>query len=147
MEKTCILVKPDGVCHHQVGKAVDRLESEGLKLIGLKMMRLTRKRSEAFYQEHIGKPFFAGLLTFMTSAPIVAMAWEGPDAVKLARRAMGATDSKKADEGTLRRDYGTDNRYNFVHGSDSPASALREIEFFFTPDELFRYGDNDWQTH
>jgi nucleoside-diphosphate kinase len=146
VERTCVLVKPDGVGKHKVGKVIDRMETEGLNLIGLKMTRLTAERAEMFYREHQGKPFYPPLVSFMTAAPIVAMVWEGPSAVKSARSAMGATDSLKAQAGTLRREYGTDNRYNFVHGSDSPESAAREIQFFFKPEELFVYGDQDWQT-
>lgn len=146
LERTLVLVKPDGVCRRRIGKAVDRFEQAGLRLAGLKMTRLSKERAQSFYQEHVGKPFFPGLLTFMTSAPIVAMAWEGAEAVKAARGLMGATDSQKAEPGTLRREFGTDNRYNFVHGSDSPASAAREIAFFFSPDELQTYGPDDWKT-
>lgn len=146
VERTCVLVKPDGVCNRHIGKVIDRMESAGLKVVGLKLTRLTQERAESFYGEHKGKPFYGPLVSFMTAAPIVAIAWEGPSAVKTARQLMGATDSKKAEPGTLRREYGTDNRYNFVHGSDSPESATREIQFFFKPDELFAYGDKDWQT-
>jgi len=145
-ERTCVLVKPDGVCKHKIGKVIDRMESAGLKLVALRLARLTHAQAETFYKEHVGKPFYPGLVTFMTSAPITVMAWEGPSAVKTARGLMGATDSLKAEPGTLRREYGTDNRYNFVHGSDSPESASREIQFFFKPEELFAYGDKDWQT-
>jgi nucleoside-diphosphate kinase len=145
-QRTCVLVKPDGVCSHKIGKAIDGLESAGLKLVGLKLTRLERAQAESFYHEHEGKPFYRALVAFMTSAPIAAMAWEGPLAIQAARDLMGATDPAKARTGTLRRDYGTDNRYNFLHGSDSPASAAREIKFFFKPEELMIYGDNDWQT-
>jgi nucleoside-diphosphate kinase len=145
-ERTCVLVKPDGVCKHKIGKAIDGLETAGLKLVGLKLTRLSRAQAETFYQEHADKPFYGPLITFMTAAPITAMAWEGQAAVQTARHLMGATDPAKAKPATLRRDYGTDNRYNFIHGSDSPESAAREIQFFFKPEELMMYGDNDWQT-
>jgi nucleoside-diphosphate kinase len=144
MQRTCILVKPDGVGKRRVGAVIDRLERAGLKLIGLKMVRLSPADAEEFYKEHQGRPFYPGLVVFMTSAPIVAAAWEGPEAVATARALMGATNSTQAAPGTLRREFGTDNRYNLVHGSDSAASAEREIAFFFKPEELYAYGDNDW---
>ena len=145
MERTCVLVKPDGVGKQLIGKVIDRMERAGLKLIALKMTRLSRAQAEQFYSEHVGKPFYPPLVAFMTAAPIVAMALEGPAAVKTARALMGATDSAKAEAGTLRREYGTDNRYNFVHGSDSPESAAREVQFFFKSEELFQYKEDDWK--
>ena len=143
-ERTCILAKPDTVTHRHVGEVIHRFESNGLRLRGIKMIHLTRPQAEGFYQEHRGKPFYEGLIRFMTSAPIVAMAWEGDDAIAKARSLMGATDSKKAEPGTLRQQFGTDNRYNAVHGSDSVPSAEREIAYFFRPDELFDYSEKDW---
>lgn len=143
-ERTLVLVKPDGVCKHVVGAVIDRFEKGGLRLAGLRMVKLSGADAERFYQEHKGKPFFDPLISFMTSAPIVAIVWQGDDAIKKARSLMGATDSQKADLGTLRRDFGTDNRKNLVHGSDSPASAAREIDFFFKPEQLFTYGEEDF---
>jgi nucleoside-diphosphate kinase len=145
IERTCIVVKPDGVGQRRVGSVIDRLERSGLKLVALKMLHLQPARAEAFYEEHRGKPFYEPLIAFMTSGPAVAMAWEGEGAVALARRLMGATDSKKAEPGTLRQQFGTDNRFNLVHGSDSAASAARELAFYFTDDELFQYGADDWK--
>jgi nucleoside-diphosphate kinase len=145
MQRTCILVKPDGVCTRRVGAVIDRLERAGLQLIGMKMMKLDRAAAEAFYAEHRGKPFYEGLISFMTAAPIVATAWEGPEAVSKTRALMGGTSSAQAAAGTLRREFGADNRYNLVHGSDAPASAEREISFFFNPKELYIYQDNDWR--
>jgi len=145
MEQTLILVKPDGVGRHRIGAVLDRLERAGLRLLGLKMLRLSKSQAEDFYKEHHGKPFYPPLIQFMTSAPIVASVWEAPKAISQARSLMGTTDSLKADAGTLRRDYGTNNRYNLVHGSDSAPSAQREIGFFFKPEEMYSYGDNDWQ--
>src|SRR5262249_35708352 len=106
---------------------------------GLKMIRLSSSQAEAFYAEHKGKPFYEPLVRFMTSAPIVATVWEGEGAIAIARAAMGATNSPEAAPGTLRREFGTNNRYNVVHGSDSPASAAREIGFFFKPEEIYTY--------
>ena len=145
MERTCVLVKPDGVCKNIVGTVLSRFAQTGLLLRGLRMLRLTPAQAEEFYGEHKGKPFYAPLIGFMTSAPIVATVWEGPEAVAKARSVMGATNSPEASVGTIRRDFGTNNRYNVVHGSDSVVSAQREIRFFFKPDELFTYQENDWK--
>jgi len=146
MEQTCILVKPDGVCQKRIGQVLERLEASGLRLLGMKLMKLTPEQASAFYKEHHGKPFYDALVAFMTAAPIVATAWEGEDAVTTARSLMGATNSSAAAPGTLRRAYGTDNRHNLVHGSDSKESAKREIEFFFKSNELFGYSEKDWHT-
>jgi nucleoside-diphosphate kinase len=145
VERTCILVKPDGVAKRRSGTVIDRLERAGLRLVGLKMLKLTRGQAESFYREHHGKPFYEPLIQFMTSGPILATAWEGVDAIQAARGLMGATNSTQAAPGTLRKEHGTDNRYNLVHGSDSPASAAREIAYFFATSELFDYGENDWR--
>ena len=144
VEQTCILVKPDGVCNNVVGKVVSRFAEAGLRLRGLRMLKLSPQQAEQFYQEHKGKTFYEPLVRFMTSAPIVATVWEGAGAIAKARSVMGATNSPDAAPGTLRREFGTNNRYNVVHGSDSPASAAREITFFFKPDELHTYGADDW---
>ena len=145
MEKTCILVKPDAVCKNLVGTVLDRFAKTGLQLSGLKILKMSDAQAEEFYQEHKGKPFYEALVKFMTSAPIVASAWAGDGAVAKARAVMGATNSPEAAPGTLRREFGTNNRYNVVHGSDSPVSAQREIRFFFKPEELFTYQENDWK--
>jgi nucleoside-diphosphate kinase len=145
MERTCVLVKPDGVCKNVVGIILARFAQSGLHLRGLKMLKLAPRRAEEFYAEHKGKPFYEPLVQFMTSAPIVATVWEAEGAIGKARALMGATNSTEAALGTLRREFGTNNRYNVVHGSDSSASAAREVAFFFGADEIFEYGSNDWQ--
>ncbi|SRR5258708_5743292 len=145
-ERTLTLVKPDGVCKRLTGTILERFETAGLWLIGLKMTRLSREQAERFYAEHSGKPFFGPLIDFMVSAPIVAAVWEGDNAIDKARGLMGATNSPEAAPGTLRRQYGVDNRRNLVHGSDSSKSAEREIAFFFQPEEIFHYQPDDWQT-
>jgi nucleoside-diphosphate kinase len=145
MEQTCILVKPDGVCKNIVGTVLARFTQAGLHLRGLRMLKLSMAQAEEFYKEHKGKPFYEPLVAFMTSAPIVATVWDGAGAIAKARAVMGATNSPQADPGTIRREFGTNNRYNVVHGSDSPASAQREIGFFFKADELYSYGENDWK--
>ena len=106
---------------------------------------LTPVQAEEFYQEHKGKPFYAPLVKFMTSAPIVATVWEGSGAIAKARSVMGATNSPEAVPGTIRREFGTNNRYNVVHGSDSQVSSQREIGFFFKVDDLYSYEENDWK--
>ena len=121
------------------------LRRSGLHLRALKMMKVSRAQAEEFYKEHKGKPFYEPLISFMTAAPIVATAWDGEGAIAKARAAMGATNSTEAAPGTIRREFGTNNRYNLVHGSDSPASAEREVTFFFKPEELYTYQDNDWK--
>jgi len=139
------LVKPDGVCKNVVGTVLSRFSQAGLIPRALKMIKLSRVQAEEFYKEHKGKPFYGPLVTFMTSAPIVATVWEGEGAIAKARSVMGATNSTEAAPGTLRREFGTNNRYNVVHGSDSSASAKREIGFFFKPEEIQMYNDNDWK--
>jgi len=145
VEKTCILVKPDAVCRNLTGQVLTRLAAAGLSLRAAKMLKLSPVQAEQFYGEHKGKPFYEPLIQFMTAAPIVATVWESEGAIAKARAVMGATNSLEAAPGTLRRDFGTNNRYNVVHGSDSPVAAEREIRFFFTPEEILTYQDNDWK--
>ena len=145
MERTCILVKPDAVCKNLVGTVLERLAQAGLSLRAVKMVKLSAAQAEAFYKEHKGKPFYEPLVRFMTSAPIVATVWEGDQAIAKARSVMGDTNSPQAAAGTIRREFGTNNRYNVVHGSDSAAAAEREYRFFFPPDEIYTYDENDWK--
>lgn len=144
MERTCVIVKPDGVCKAYAGAVIARLQQEGLQLIGIKMEKPSRSKIEEFYGIHKNKPFFPALIAFMTSAPIIVMAWEGKGAVKHVRETIGATNSLEAAPGTLRRMYGTDGRRNLVHASDSPDNGLKETRFFFSESEVFEYGQNDW---
>ena len=136
MEKTFVAVKPDGVQRGLVGTIIQRFETRGYQLVGLKLMQVSQALAENHYGEHQGKPFFAGLVSFITSGPIVAMVWEGKDVIAQARQMIGATDPLKADPGTLRGNLGIDVGRNIIHGSDSPASAEREIALFFTPEEI-----------
>ena len=131
MERTFVMVKPNGVARGLVGEVVARFERRGFTLRGMKALRIDRALAERHYGEHIGKPFFESLAAFITSGPVVAMVWEGREAVTVARAMMGVTDSAAAAPGTIRRDFGDDNRENIVHASDSPLSAEREILFFF----------------
>ncbi len=138
-QRTLVLVKPDGVQRGLVGEIVRRLERRGLKLVGLKMMRITKEIAATHYAEHQGKPFYDGLLAFITSGPLVAMIWEGREAVSVVRSLMGATDPLKAAPGTIRGDLALDLGMNLIHGSDSPVRAETEIALFFSRGELHDY--------
>ncbi len=130
-QKTCILLKPDALEKNVVGKILDRLESEGFKLVAIKLIPPSKQLLEQFYAEHSGKEFYERFMEFMLSGPLIATAWEGENIVQRSRDVIGATNSKEAKPGTLRNLYGTDNRKNLVHGSDSPSSALRELKIMF----------------
>jgi len=146
LQRTLVLVKPDGVHRGLVGEVISRLERKGLRLVGLKMMRVTRDLAERHYEVHRGKPFFLGLIDFITSGPVVAMVWEGPEAVAVVRNLMGATDARKAAPGTIRGDLGLDVGHNLVHGSDSEETATREVGLFFSEEEIvsWRKVDEPW---
>ncbi len=146
MERTLVLLKPDAVQRRLMGKIISRFEEKGLKIVALKMMRVPRELAERHYAEHREKPFFGELVSFITSAPIVAMVVEGPKAIETVRRMMGKTDPLEADPGTIRGDYGLSITMNLVHGSDSPATASREIPIFFAPEEILDYdiADQRW---
>ncbi|HUW64434.1 MAG TPA: nucleoside-diphosphate kinase [Spirochaetia bacterium] len=139
MERTFVMVKPDGVQRQLVGPVLSRFEQRGLKIVGLKMMRISRELAERHYGEHRGKPFFTPLVDYITSGPVVAFVLEGKGAVFAAREMMGATDPLKALPGTIRGSFGLDIGRNVVHGSDSSESATREIGLFFNPEELVAY--------
>jgi nucleoside-diphosphate kinase len=139
MERTFAMVKPDGVQRQLVGKIVNVFERRGLKIIGLKLLRITPELAGRHYAEHQGKSFFQGLVDFITSGPVVAMVLEGKDSVAMVRGMMGTTDPLKAEPATIRGRYGIDIGRNVVHGSDSPASAAREIALFFDQEELLDY--------
>lgn len=136
MERTFIMVKPNGVARGLVGEIVSRFERRGFVLRGMKALRIDRDLAERHYAEHRGKPFFESLVRFITSGPVVAMVWEGREAVSVARAMMGATDSAEAAPGTIRGDFSLSKEENVVHGSDSAESAAREIALFFREDEL-----------
>jgi nucleoside-diphosphate kinase len=131
IEHTYVMVKPDGVARGLVGEVVGRLERKGLKLENMRMLTITRDMAARHYAEHTDKPFFADLVEFITSGPVVAMEWSGPDAVVVARNLMGVTNPVEAGAGTIRGDYGLGITENIVHGSDSVASAERELGIFF----------------
>jgi nucleoside-diphosphate kinase len=136
VERTFVAVKPDGVERGLVGEIIGRFERRGLKLVGMKLMVVPVVLAENHYGEHKGKPFFEGLVKFITGGPIVAMVWEGKNAITLARNVIGATNPTAAAQGTIRGDLATDIGRNVVHGSDGPESAAREIGLFFNADEL-----------
>jgi len=136
MERTLVLIKPDGVERNLIGEIIKRFETAGFKIIGLKMLHLNKKKAEAFYAVHRGKPFFEELTEYMSSGPIVAMVLEGKNAVSKVREIMGATDPKEAAPGTIRADLALSKGKNTVHGSDSPENATIEIAFFFGQHEL-----------
>ncbi len=148
MERTLVLVKPDGVQRGLCGEVVGRLERRGLKLAAMKFMKLDDATAREHYGEHVDRPFFAGLVGFITSGPLVAMVWEADGAVEIVRSTMGATDPAKAAPGTIRGDLGVNIGRNVVHGSDSVESAEREIRLFFRPGEILDYSrDSDpWIT-
>ncbi|MEX0784997.1 MAG: nucleoside-diphosphate kinase [Dehalococcoidia bacterium] len=131
MERTLILIKPDAMQRGLAGAILSRLEERGLKIVGLKLLRIDDALARRHYAEHEGKPFLESLVSFITSAPVVAAVFEGPNAVETVRTVMGATDPQKAAPGTIRGDYGLYIQYNLIHGSDSPESAKREIALFF----------------
>lgn|SRR5574344_598103 len=135
-EKTFIAVKPDGVKRGLVGEVIKRFEHKGFKLIAMKMLNVTKEMAEAHYAEHKGKAFYPRLIEYLQSGPIVAMVWKGFDVIKGARVLMGSTNPNEAQVGTIRADYAQVKEYNIVHGSDSPASAEREINIYFTPEEM-----------
>lgn len=139
MERTLIIVKPDGVQRGLVGQIVSRFERRGLKLAGLKLMRISRELASQHYAEHQGKPFYEGLVSFITSSPVVVGVLEGPNAIALTRTMMGATNPANAAPGTIRGDFALVVSNNIIHGSDGAESAAREIGLFFTQDELLSY--------
>lgn len=146
MERTLIIVKPEGVQRRLVGNLIARFEQRGLKLVGLKLMQITPALAEEHYGVHKGKPFYAGLVKHITSAPVVVGVLEGPKAISVARITMGATNAAEAIPGTIRGDYALEIGFNIIHGSDGPETAAKEIHLFFKPEELVEYNlaTEDW---
>lgn len=139
IERTLVLVKPDGVQRGLVGRIVARFETRGFKLLGLKLMKMSDALAAQHYKDHVGKGFYKGLVGFMTSGPLVALCLEGPKAVEVVRKMMGKTFCTDAEPGSIRGDFGVSRGMNLIHGSDSPDSAKRELALFFEPEELFDY--------
>lgn len=139
METTLIILKPDAVQRGLMGKIITRFEEKGLQVVGAKMMQIPMSLAETHYQDHKGKPFYDGLVGFMTSAPVLVMALRGIGAIAISRAMMGATFGSKADPGTIRGDFGVSNSFNLIHGSDSPEAAERELGLFFNDGEVLDY--------
>ena len=138
-ERTLVLLKPDAIQRGLAGRIISRLEDRGLKIVGMKLLQMTDEIAREHYAEHVEKPFFKGLSSFMMSRPIIAMAVEGKNAAELVRTTMGATDPQKAAPGTIRADMAQDIGRNLIHGSDSPESAARELAIFFKDEEIVGY--------
>ncbi len=142
MERSLIIVKPDAVQRGLIGEIIKRFEQRGLRIIGLKLVHVTEELAKKHYAEHEGKPFFEGLVSYITSAPVVLMVLEGKNAIAAARTTIGSTRPHEAAAGTIRGDLGMDVGRNLVHGSDSPASGEREVANFFTEAELLSWSRN-----
>ncbi len=146
MEKTFVMIKPDGVQRGLIGEIISRIERKGLKIVAMKMLQISQELAQRHYAEHQGKPFFDSLITYITSGPVVAMVVEGKEAVKVVRSLVGKTNPIEASPGTIRGDYAMDVGRNVIHASDSIESANREISLFFDENEIIEYKkfDEDW---
>ena len=147
-QTTLALIKPDGVQRGLIGEIISRLERRGLKLVGMKILLINKAQANHHYEAHADKPFFAGLVQFITSGPVVALAIQGNNSIEVVRKTMGATDPKAADPGTIRGDMGLDIGRNLVHGADSVEAAARELLLFFGKDEVIEWNRSveDWIT-
>ena len=139
MERTLILLKPDCLQCRLAGRVIARLEEKGLNIIAMKMMRVTPELAKRHYAQHVAQPWYPSLEAFVTSAPIVALIAEGPEAIRVVREMVGATNGRNAAPGTIRGDHGTSRQMNLVHASDGPQAAQRETQIFFRPEELCPY--------
>jgi nucleoside-diphosphate kinase len=139
MERTLIVLKPDAVQRHLVGRLIARFERKGLKIVAMKMLRVGEDLARRMYSVHEGSDFYEGLMAFITASPVVAAVLEGKDAIEVCRKLMGPTFGPVAPAGTIRGDFGMSMRYNLIHGSDSPESARREIALFFSEEEIVHY--------
>ncbi len=146
MERTLIILKPDAIQRRLVGEIIQRFERKGLRLAAMKLSRVDRERAEKHYEAHQDKGFYPSLVEFITAEPVVILVIEGFLAIEVCRKLMGKTFGYEAEPGTIRGDYGISNQYNLVHGSDSPESAKREIDIFFSPQEILEYRliDDAW---
>ncbi|MEK3953317.1 nucleoside diphosphate kinase [Psychrobacillus psychrotolerans] len=146
MEKTFLMVKPDGVQRNLIGEIVGRFEAKGFQLVGAKLMQIPTELAEEHYGEHKERPFFGELVEFITSGPVFAMVWEGENVISTARLLVGATNPKESAPGTIRGDFALTVGKNIIHGSDAPESAEREIGLFFKQEELVSYKKdaNNW---
>lgn len=137
-ESTLAIIKPDAFSKKSCGKIIDIIERKGLEIIGIKVLNLSREQAEGFYKVHEKKPFFEKLVSFMTSGKIIVLALQAENAISLWRETMGATNPAEAEDGTIRKKYGTDVTHNACHGSDAPQTAKTELEYFFKPEELIQ---------
>ncbi len=146
MERTFVMIKPDGVVRGLIGEVISRLEKKGLKIVAMKLIKVSRELAEEHYAEHREKPFFKSLVEYITSAPAVAMVVEGEEAIRVVRNIIGATNPREANPGTIRGDLAMDIGRNVVHASDSPASAEREINLYFSQEEILSYSrvEEEW---
>jgi len=146
METSLILIKPDGVQRRLMGRILARFEEKGLQVVGAKLMRIAPELAERHYASHKGKPFYPGLVAFMTSGPVLALALSGKNSVAVVRKMLGATFGSKAEPGTIRGDFGISDGFNLVHASDSPETAKVEVALFFKPEEVVEYqmADTCW---
>jgi len=145
-ERTLIIVKPDGVQRHLTGEIITRFEKKGLKLVAAKFMTISEDLARQHYAVHKGKPFFEGVVKYLSSAPVLVMVWEAQGVIDISRKLMGSTFGYDAQPGTIRGDFGCSRGYNLIHGSDSPQSADYEIALYFKPDEIADYNlaDSAW---
>ena len=145
-ERTLIIIKPDSIQRHLAGQIIARFERKGFKLVAAKFMQISEELARQVYTVHREEPFFEGLTKFLSSAPVLVMVWEADGVIAMTRRMVGATFGDEAEPGTIRGDFGCSNRYNLVHGSDSPESAQYEIKLFFTQDEIVdhEFADAHW---
>jgi len=139
METTLIILKPDAVQRGLMGRIVSRFEDKGLAIVGMKLMQISQQLAATHYEAHKSKPFYPGLVKFMTSAPVLVLAVKGNAAITIARNMMGATFGSKANPGTIRGDFGVSNSFNLIHGSDSPEAAERELKLFFGAGEVLSF--------
>ena len=146
METSLIILKPDAVQRGLMGKIISRFEDKGLQIVGSRMMLISQELAATHYQDHAGKPFYDGLVAFMTSSPVLVLAIRGVGAIEICRKMMGATFGSKADPGTIRGDFGVSNSFNLIHGSDSPEAATRELSLFFEDGQVLDYkrGHEGW---
>ncbi len=146
VERTLIIIKPDGVQRHMMGEVISRFERKGFKLVAAKFMQISEATARAHYAVHEGKPFFAGVVKYLASCPVMVMVWQAEGIIEMSRKMMGATFGFDAEPGTIRGDFGCSKGYNLIHGSDSVESSEYEIPLYFSQDELIDYtlADEDW---
>lgn len=145
-ERTLIIIKPDGVQRRLIGRIIARFEDKGLKLVAAKLIHISEELARRHYAAHEGKPFFEPAVKFMSASPSLVMVWQAEEVIDMTRKMMGKTFGFDALPGTIRGDFGRSERYNLIHGSDSPESAEKEISMFFAPDEVldYEFSDADW---